>query len=79
MIYFDLVGFKNYIIKDKIMYRKAHKVKDKLCKFRYISERKIKIVKENDIEGYYLVRNGKRKFYSLVKLRHRLKRQAVHH
>jgi len=66
---FKLVGFENYIIKDKIMYRKAHKVIDKLCRWKYISEREIKVSVKNGNEGYYL--NGR--FYPLKKLRHRLK------
>ena len=74
MITFKLIGFKNYIIKDKIMYRNAYKTKDKLCKWKYISEREIKISFKNGIYGYYLVKNGKTKFYPLTKLRHRLKR-----
>jgi hypothetical protein len=72
MIIYKLIGFENYIIKDKIMYRKAHKIKDKLCKFKYISEREIKRSKKNNVEGYYLVKNRKSKFYPLTKLRHRL-------
>lgn len=52
------------------MYRKAFKTKDKLRKFKYISERKIKISKKNNIKGYYL----NNKFYPLTKLRHRLKK-----
>ena len=70
---FALIGFNNYIIKDKIMYRKAHKVKDRLCKFKYIGEREIKISIKNNVKGYYLIYNRKRKFYSLTKLRHKLK------
>ena len=66
---FKLIGFENYIIKDKILYKKAHKVKDKLCKFKYISEREIKRTFKNKIEGYYL----EGKFYPLKKLKHRLK------
>lgn len=71
---FKLIGFENYIIKDKIMYRKAYKTKDKLCKFKYIEEREIKRSFKNGVEGYYLIYNRKRKFYPLTKLKHRLKR-----
>jgi len=74
MIIFKLIGFENYIIKDKILYRKEHVVNDKLCKFKYISERQIKISTKNNVKGYYLVRNNERKFYSLTSLRHRLKK-----
>ncbi len=74
MIIFKLIGFENYIIKDKILYRKEYKIKDKKVKFKYISERKIKRVLKDGIDGYFLVRGKNRKFYSLKKLRHRLKR-----
>lgn len=74
MIIYKLIGFENYIIKNKIMYRKAYKTKDKLCKFKYIQERKINRTFKNDVEGYFLVRNNKRKFFSLNSLKHRLKR-----
>ena len=73
MIMYKLIGFSNYIIKDSILYRKAHKVKDKLCKYKYLSEREIKRTVKDGAEGYYLVRHNKRKFYSLVGLKHRLK------
>lgn len=71
---FKLIGFNNYIIKDKIVYRKAHRVKDELYKFKYIGEREIKISVKNNVKGYYLVYKRKRKFYPLTKLKHRLKR-----
>ena len=74
MIVYKLIGFKNYIIKDKILYRLSYIVKDKKVKFKYISERQIKRTYKNNVEGYYLVRNGKRKFYPLKKLKHRLKK-----
>ena len=74
MIIYKLIGFENYIIKDKIMYRKAFKTKDKLCKFKYIAEREIKVSIKNNVKGYYLVRNNKTNFYTLTKLKHRLKR-----
>jgi len=74
MITYVLTGFNNYIIKDKVLYRKSYKVKDKICKFKYISEREIKRTFKNGIEGYFLVKRGKRKFYPLNKLKHRLKK-----
>jgi len=74
MSMYELIGFDNYKIKDKTLSRKAYKIKDKLCKFKYISERKIKRSFKNKIEGYYLVKDNKRKFYSLKSLKHRLKR-----
>jgi len=55
------------------MYRKAMKVKDKLCKFKYLPEREIKRVFKDGVEGYFLVRNGKRKFHSLKSLMHRIR------
>jgi len=70
---FNLIGFSQYIIKDKIMYRNSYKVKDKLCKFKYISERVITRTIKDGVVGYYLIKNNKRKFYSLSILRHRLK------
>jgi len=70
MIIFKLIGFENYIVKNKVMYRKSFITKDKLCKFKYISEREIKQTFKNGNKGYYL--NGK--FHSLKKLKHRLKR-----
>lgn len=78
MIIFNLIGFDNYIIKDKILYKKSCKIKDNLCKFKYLSEREIKRSFKNGKEGYYLVRNEKRKFYPLSKLRHRLKHVEQH-
>ena len=74
MIIYKLIGFENYIIRDKIMYRKAFKTKDKLCKWKYIGEREIKISCKNGIEGYYLVKNKKTRFYPFKKLRHRLRK-----
>ena len=71
---YTLSGFKEYFIRDKILYRKAYEVKDKLCGYKYISEREIKRTKKDGQIGYYLVRNGKRKFHSLKKLKHRLRR-----
>lgn len=56
------------------MYRKSHKVKDKLCKWKCISEREIKVSVKNGNKGYYLVKNKNTRFYPLKKLRHRLKK-----
>ena len=59
------------------MYRIPYITKSKSCKFQYRNKRKIsKTVKEGN-EGYYLVKNGKRKFYPLKKLKHRLKNGNV--
>jgi len=74
-ITFIISGFKNYIIINKIMYRKPYKVRlnDKR-KWQYRNKREIKKVYNNGIEGYMLVKNKKRKFYSLNFLRRKLKR-----
>lgn len=74
MILYKLIGFNNYIIKNKILYRKSYTVRDKRCKYKSISERKINKTFKNNIEGYFLVRNNKRKFYSLKGLKHRLQK-----
>ena len=74
---YTLIGFNDYIIKDKILYRKARVIKSKSCVFQYRNERKIKISIKNGNNGYYLERNGKTKFYPLKKLRHRLKKIAI--
>lgn len=71
--YYKLIGFDNYIIIDKIMYRILYITKSKSCKLQYRNKRKINRTVKQGIEGYYLVKNGNRKFYSLKKLRHRLK------
>jgi len=64
-----IIGFKGYVIKDKILYRKAYITKSKSCKFQYRNERKIKRVFKGGIEGYFL----NNKFHSLKSLKHRLK------
>jgi hypothetical protein len=70
MIIYKLIGFNNYIIKDKVLYRKEFITRDK----KYILERKIKKTEKDNKLGYYLVRRGKRKYYELNKLSHRLKK-----
>jgi hypothetical protein len=70
---YRLIGFNDYIIKDKILYKKSYICKSKLCELQFRKERKIKRIFNNGIEGYILTRNGKRKFYSLKRLKHRLK------
>ena len=72
-IIFTISGFSKYYIKDKILYRKAYKTKSKSCIIQYRNEREIKRVIKNGIEGYFLIKNDKSKFYSLKSLRHRLK------
>jgi hypothetical protein len=70
---YTLTGFNNYIIIDKILYRKPYKTKSKSCQLQYREKREIKRTFKNKIEGYYLERNKETKFYPLKKLRHRLK------
>ena len=65
-------GFNDYLIIYKILYRKAYKIKDSKCLFKYISQRKIKQIRKDNQIGYFLVKNDKRKFYGLKKLRHKL-------
>ena len=63
-----LKDFSGYEIIDKIMFRKAFCTESKSCKFQYKAKREINITMNNGIEGYILVKNGKRKWYSLSKL-----------
>ena len=72
---YTISGFNAYIIKDKVLYRKAYKTKSTSCVFQYRNEREIKRVFKNGNEGYFLVKNGLSKFYSLKKLKHRLKHE----
>jgi len=67
---YTLIGFNKYIIRDKILYRKAYKTKSKSCKFQYRNERKINKVFKGGVEGYFL----NNKFHSLKSLKHRLKK-----
>lgn len=73
-IIYKLIGFNDYLIIDKILYRLEFKTKSKSCLFQYRNRRKINRTFKQNIEGYYLVRNGIRKFYPLKKLKHRLKK-----
>ena len=77
-ITYTISGFRNYIIIDKIMYRKAYKVKLKDArKWQYRNKREIKQVDNNGTLGYILVKNKVRKFYSLKFLRTKLKRLPI--
>jgi len=67
---YTLIGFKEYYIKDKILYRKAYKTKSKSCVWQYRNERKINRTFKGGIEGYFL----NNKFHSLKSLKHRLKK-----
>jgi len=62
---YSIIGFKGYVIIDKVLYRKAYVAKSKSCKFQYRAMRMIKRSIKDNVEGYYLVKNNKRKFYSL--------------
>ena len=69
---FLLSGFKDYYFENKILFRKSYKTKSISCKWQYRGKREIKQAEKNGIKGYWLTRNGKRKFYSLLSLKHRL-------
>lgn len=71
---FCIIGFKDYVIVDKQLYRKSFKVRMKNGNFQYRRQRLIEKTNNNGIEGYILTRNGKRQFYSLERLRHKLKK-----
>jgi len=73
-IIYLISGFSEYYIKNKIMYRKSYKVKMSNGNWQYRAERIITRTNNNGIIGYILTRNNKRKFYSIERLRHRLKR-----
>lgn len=68
-----ITGFNNYYFEGKTLYRKAYKTKSKTCKWQYRSKRIINQSVKGDIKGYWLVKKGKRKFYPLQKLKHKLK------
>jgi len=70
-ITYAISGFNTYETIN-VLYRKAYKTKSKSCKWQYREKRKIKRTFNNTIEGYILVKNNKRKFYSLERLRHKL-------
>jgi len=64
-----LIGYPQYVFIDKICYRKAHITKN----MQYRKQREIKISTKNNVKGFWLVKNKKRAFIPLTKLRHRLK------
>jgi hypothetical protein len=74
-IIYSISGFKSYLIIDKVLYRLEYKTKSISCQFQYRRKRKINRTFKDGVEGYYLVKNGIRKFYSLKKLKHRLKKE----
>ena len=64
-ITYTITGFKNYIIINKIMYRKSYKVRLKdNRKWQYREQREIKKTNNNGTLGFILVKNKSRKFYS---------------
>ena len=69
---FEIKGFKEYEIVDKVLYRKKYKTRSKSTKWQYRERRRIEITKNNGVDGYMLVQNGKRKWHSLTKLRNLL-------
>lgn len=74
---YSIIEFKEYIIIDKILYRISYKTKSELCKWQYRKQRKINRSTKDNKQGYWLVKHKKRKFYSLEKLRHRLKIKLI--
>ena len=71
---YTIIGFSNYIIIDKVLYRETYKTKSKSCVWQYRNKREIKRTFNKGVEGYVLVKNKTRKFYSLKKLQHKLKK-----
>lgn len=71
-VIFYISGFSEYFFKNKELYRKSYIVKMKNKNLQFRGERKINRSYNNSIEGYILYREGKRKFYSLERLRHRI-------
>lgn len=73
---YTLIGFNSYVVIDKVLYRMIYKTKSKSCFWQYRQQREIKRTFKDEIEGYWLVKNGKRKFYSIKSLKHRLKKKT---
>jgi len=73
-ITYCIIGFNDYIIENRILYRNAYTTKSNSCKYQYRAKRKINKISNNGVIGYNLVKHGKRKFHSLERLRHRLKK-----
>ena len=66
-----LVSYPQYVFDNGKCYRKQFITSN----FQYRNKREIKISEKGGIKGFWLVRNKKRKFISLIKLRHRLKKK----
>ena len=62
-------GYSNYFYKDSKIYKKAVKVKCKLVKWQYRKMIEIKKIQNNGVFGYFLVKNGKRKWINENKIR----------
>jgi hypothetical protein len=71
---YRLSGFNDYYFLNKVLFRKSYKTKSKTSLWQYRSERKIKQIINNGVKGFILIKSGKRKFYSLQSLKHKLKK-----
>lgn len=71
-VMYKIKGFSEYEIIDKILYRKAFCTKSKSCNYQFRTKRKINISRNNGIDGFILVKNKKRKWYSLTNLRKKI-------
>ena len=67
-----LEGFPQYEFRNKKLFRKSYRT-GKRGKWQYRVEREIIKSEKDGVEGFWLVKNRKRKFYPLNKLRYRLK------
>lgn len=74
IVTYIIIGFSNYIIENKQLFRISYKTKSKSCKWQYREKRKIKITEKDGCIGYFLVKNNTSKFYPLSKLKHKLKK-----
>ena len=66
---YTIARFPQYVIKQRKLFRKAHKTKSKSCKWQYREEREVKQTVKDKKAGYWLVSNNKRKFVSCDNLR----------
>jgi hypothetical protein len=70
---FEIKGFTGYEIIDKVLYRKAYKTPSATTKWQYRARRRIEPTLNNGLQGYILVKNKQRKWYSIERLRPLLK------
>jgi hypothetical protein len=77
-VIYSLIGFSQYIIIDKIMYRKPYKIQMKNGNWQFRAQREIERIENNGSLGYKLIKDNqtKVKFYSLKSLKHRVKKNA---